>query len=179
MTPWTHKALMSPGSPPGSSVRGILQARMLEWVDISFSRGSSQPRDWTHIFCIGRYVLKAPWQAYPHEKVLHNEMQPEAPKDSFPSQRNKPISPEGKLLLLPTWSTALRPGGIVGIVTVDGILRLNIEGPVKSEFGITDFFFLFLATSCMACRDLSSQTRDGRWKRGLNHWTARGFPTVF
>ena len=31
-------------SPPGSSVRGILQARILEWVAISFSRGSSQPR---------------------------------------------------------------------------------------------------------------------------------------
>ena len=34
-------------SPPGSSVRGILQASILEWVSIPFSRGSSQPRDWT------------------------------------------------------------------------------------------------------------------------------------
>ena len=32
-------------SPPGSSVHGILQTRMLEWVAISFSRGASQPRD--------------------------------------------------------------------------------------------------------------------------------------
>ena len=32
-------------SPPGSSVRGISQARILAWVAISFSRGSSQPRD--------------------------------------------------------------------------------------------------------------------------------------
>ena len=39
-------------SPPVSSVHGILQARMLEWVVISFSRGSSQPRDWTHVSCI-------------------------------------------------------------------------------------------------------------------------------
>ena len=36
-------------SPPGSSVHGILQARILEWVAISFSRGSSRPRDRTHI----------------------------------------------------------------------------------------------------------------------------------
>ena len=36
-------------SPPGSSVRRILQARMLEWVVIPFFRGSSQPRDGTHI----------------------------------------------------------------------------------------------------------------------------------
>ena len=39
-------------SPSGSSVHGILQARVLEWVAISFSRGSSWPRDWTPVFCI-------------------------------------------------------------------------------------------------------------------------------
>ena len=47
-------------SPPGSSVHGILQARILEWVAISCSRGSSWPRDWTHvsyISCIDRWVL--------------------------------------------------------------------------------------------------------------------------
>ena len=37
---------------PGSSVHGILQARILEQVAIPFSRVSSQPRDWTCIFCI-------------------------------------------------------------------------------------------------------------------------------
>ena len=37
---------------PGSSVHGILQARILEWVAISFSRGSSQPRDRTQVFHI-------------------------------------------------------------------------------------------------------------------------------
>ena len=34
---------------PGSSVHGILQARILEWVAIPFSRGSSQPRDGTQV----------------------------------------------------------------------------------------------------------------------------------
>ena len=38
-------------SPAGFFVYGIYQARILEWVAISFSRGSSQPRDWTHISC--------------------------------------------------------------------------------------------------------------------------------
>ena len=37
---------------PGSSVYGILQARILEWVAISFSRASSQPRDQTHVSCL-------------------------------------------------------------------------------------------------------------------------------
>ena len=36
-------------SPPSSSVHGILQARILEWLAVSFSRGSSQPRDRTHV----------------------------------------------------------------------------------------------------------------------------------
>ena len=44
-------------SPPGSSVHGTSQARMLEWVAISIARGSFQPRDQTHIFCTGRKIL--------------------------------------------------------------------------------------------------------------------------
>ena len=41
----------------GSSVHGISQARILEWVAISFSRQSSWPRDQTHISCIGRQIV--------------------------------------------------------------------------------------------------------------------------
>ena len=37
---------------PDSSLQGIFQARVLEWVAISFSMGSSQPRDWTQVSCI-------------------------------------------------------------------------------------------------------------------------------
>ena len=47
VTPWTVY------SPPDTSVHGIHQARILEWVAISFSRGSSQLRDWTWVSCIG------------------------------------------------------------------------------------------------------------------------------
>ena len=43
-------------SPPGSFIHGILQARILEWVATSFSRGSSRPRDRTQVSCIaGRH----------------------------------------------------------------------------------------------------------------------------
>ena len=49
-------------SPPGSSVHGISQAKILEWVAISSSRGSSQPRDWTHVSCTGRQILY--WHCY-------------------------------------------------------------------------------------------------------------------
>ena len=44
-------------SPPGSSVHRILQARILEWVAILFSRGSSQPRDGTQVSCIAGRVF--------------------------------------------------------------------------------------------------------------------------
>ena len=44
-------------SPLGSSVHGILQARILEWVAISFYRGSSWPRDWTWVLCIASGFL--------------------------------------------------------------------------------------------------------------------------
>ena len=54
---------------PGSSVQGVLQARILEWVAIPSSRGSSQPRDQTHVSCgscIGRsgfLTTKATWES--------------------------------------------------------------------------------------------------------------------
>ena len=52
--------LSDSSQPHGSSVRGILQARMLEWVAILSSRGSSRPRDQTHfsgVSCACRWVL--------------------------------------------------------------------------------------------------------------------------
>ena len=44
---WSHGLYL-----PGSSVHGIFQARIPEWAAISFSSGSSQPRDWTQVSCI-------------------------------------------------------------------------------------------------------------------------------
>ena len=53
------KPLQSWLSPSGSSVHGIAQARVLEWVAMAFSRASSPPRDRTRIsyICIGKWVL--------------------------------------------------------------------------------------------------------------------------
>ena len=50
VTPWTvaHQAPL---------LHGISQARILEWVAIAYSRGSSRPRDWIHISCIDRRIL--------------------------------------------------------------------------------------------------------------------------
>ena len=51
---------------PGSSVHGILQAKILEWIAMPSCRGSSQPRDQalvSHVSCTGRQVLY-------HERLL-------------------------------------------------------------------------------------------------------------
>ena len=67
-------------SPPGSSVHRIFQARILECVTISFSRGSSQHRDRTQVSCvscIGRQILyhwatwKAPSWSGPHLSISY------------------------------------------------------------------------------------------------------------
>ena len=55
---------------PDSSVHGILQARILEWVAISFCRRSSQPRDQTHVPCICRWIFFFFFTAAPLGKTL-------------------------------------------------------------------------------------------------------------
>ena len=48
-------------SPPDSSVHGLFQARILEQIALSYSRGSSCHREWTHVSCvscIGRWILQ-------------------------------------------------------------------------------------------------------------------------
>ena len=68
--------------PQGPSVHGILQARILEWITISFSRGSSQPRDQTllpYVSCTagGFFTISTPWGAprYIYNTTLMAESQ--------------------------------------------------------------------------------------------------------
>ena len=65
-----HVWLCSPidCGPPGSSVHGILQARILEWVATSSSRGFSWPRGQTRVSCVsfigsGFFTITATWEA--------------------------------------------------------------------------------------------------------------------
>ena len=61
--------------PPGSPVRGISQARILEWVAISFSRGSSRPRDQTRVSLIAGRGFNSEPNAY---KGLYGDLDVEA-----------------------------------------------------------------------------------------------------
>ena len=58
MIPWTIL--------PQAALHGIFQAKILEWVAISYSRRSSWPRDQIHISCIGRWILNhcTTWEAH-------------------------------------------------------------------------------------------------------------------
>ena len=69
-------------NPAGSSVHGISQARKLDWVAISFSRGSSQPRAQTRVFCIADSLPseppEKPWLTH-NSSLIHNH-------NEFPAQ---------------------------------------------------------------------------------------------
>ena len=57
----------------GPSVHGISQARILEWLTIFFSRGSSRVGDWTCVFCIGMWILYH-WATLEAPKLFHTSV---------------------------------------------------------------------------------------------------------
>ena len=86
---------------PGSFIHGIFQARILQWVTISFCRGSSWPWDWTFvscISCIGRWVLYhwavengllSSWETLFKYRALKNKVSVERPGRYHLSHRMK------------------------------------------------------------------------------------------
>ena len=56
---------------PGSSIHGIFRARVLEWVAMSFSRGSSLPRDWTQVSHISVDILPSELPGKPADFIAH------------------------------------------------------------------------------------------------------------
>ena len=81
---------------PGSSIHGILQARTLEWVALPSSRGSSQPRDRTRIFCIAGSLYH-----------LSHQGSPEGPGEPVPG----PAGPAQFIELRHNVQKGLGPGG--------------------------------------------------------------------
>ena len=83
-------------SPPGSAVHGIPQARMLEWVAMPSSRGSSWPRDWTcisYVSCIGRpycadFILFYQWVFHQSTLTLTSRSVSPSPSDCFAGQHS-------------------------------------------------------------------------------------------
>ena len=82
-------------SPPGSSVHGLLQARILEWVAIPFSSGSSHPKDQTQVSHIaGRFFTSEPpgkprWPTGTLKDALTTIIQHSFGSPSYSNQRRK------------------------------------------------------------------------------------------
>ena len=71
------------GDPMDYTVHGILQASILEWVAFPFSRGSSQPRDWTEFSCIaGRFFTS--WAIKGSPRILEWVAYPVSSRSSWP-----------------------------------------------------------------------------------------------
>ena len=72
-SPQSYLTLCNPMdcSPPGSSVQGILQARILEWAVMPLSRASSRPRDWTWVSCFTIWAAREGPPPPPRPPPIH------------------------------------------------------------------------------------------------------------
>ena len=75
------------GSPQGSAAPGILQAKILEWVAISFSKASSRSRDQTCVSCTRRQIL-CHW-AIEKEQQQQQQNRAKSPRFTFSNTENK------------------------------------------------------------------------------------------
>ena len=114
-------------SPPGFSVRGILQARILEWVAMSSSRGSSRPRDRTQVSCVsctGRRVLSP--QPHPGGPQYH--------KRSLNPGHPHPLACSGRQLPPDCcWTETHNQASRISFVTgLPGITSLKLRSKLQS-----------------------------------------------
>ena len=151
-------------SPLGSSVCGILQARVLEWAAISFSRGSSQPRVWTlvsYVSCIGRWILY-PWDI--GKAIIYSHAHSVIKTTSSGRERLSVAATAKLLQLCPTLCDPIDgspPGS-----TIPGILQAGVGShfllqymKVKSESEV--------AQSCPTLRNLMDCSPPGSSAHGI------------
>ena len=124
-------------SPLGSSVHGISHARIFEWVAISFSKGSSWLRDWTHVSCLaGRFFMTEP-PGKPRESTL------------LQFKKKKEETPECLSFLWVVWRHSQkvavhRPWG-------ERSPELNHVGTVSLDFRLQNWEKLFCCLSHPVC----------------------------
>ena len=127
---------------PGSSVHGILQARVLEWVAISFPRRSSQPRDGTPVSCTAgrRFTVWAIWYHRLSENGINglskitfiNSLKllltSQVFNTGFPggSAVKNPPANAGDAGLIPGWGRS--PGGVNGYPLLESHGQRNLVG---------------------------------------------------
>ena len=104
-------------TPSGSSVRGILQARILEWVVIPFSRGSSRPRDQTWVSCnADRFPSQSVSQF--SRSVMSDYLQPRELQHTRPPCPSQPYIPP---YLFPAHITVDQTSVTAGVCLVSSV----------------------------------------------------------
>ena len=176
-------------SPPGSSVWGILQARILEWVAMTSSRRSSWPRDQTHISCIGRQSLPLSHQGSPLEHIAR-VLLPQASHHY----------PRVSCFCIDAWylSTSISQNTRMSsvLLTTRTTAHNSTNKPHDSVWNLRDanhlfmesmkqmallFFHYFFWLSCSACEILVPWPGTELAPLAVkapspNHWTTREFP---
>ena len=160
----------------GSSVHGILQARILEWVAISFSRGSSRPRNWTWVSCIaGRWFTnwarrEAPYMYYIHITVcMYIFIFPHSSLlfcsffsfflSSFPPTSFPPPSSFNSIMLLFNVCCSLPY-----LLSKVGIVYLKFYSPCKDCFLQVAFISFKLYLTCLSLvSSVGDSSRIGQW----------------
>ena len=142
--------------PPGCSVHGISQARMLEWIAISFSKGFSRCGDWTQVSYIGRWIhyQRATWTTLCQLSHVQNH-------------KISSRVPGPPVLLGDPW-----------VLEIFFIFKLFIKFVTILFLSVIFFFFFFLP---LGMWNLNSRTRDRTCnpcigRQSLNHRTNREVP---
>ena len=115
-------------SPPGSSVHGILQARILEWVAIPFCRGSSWPTDWTSVSSIvGRFFTVRDTRKAPLNAFIRKTAFPEShmTHSSPPLHSSSLFQQDGIREIFPTHSAEKHPLSFSILVSFPLIALIN------------------------------------------------------
>ena len=133
---WAHG---QENSLPSSSVHGILQARVLEWVAISFSRGSSRPRDWTLVSCIaGRFFIN--WATREGENIFCSIVR----SCHFPSPYSFVVQSLRHVRLFVTLWTAAHQSSLSFIISQSLLKLMSIESTMPFNHLIFHHPFLLL-----------------------------------
>ena len=148
-------------SPPGSSVHGILQARILQRVAISSSRGSSWPKRWTHVSCIGRQILYrwVTWEAgglhvfNPQNKLVSRQNNACVTDEATTPQRSKMTCLE-----------SLRPWFSLRFATSSNLLPPWCTGNLGNKhFFVVSVFSTILMTLSLAGPHRVSRGGENKW----------------
>ena len=151
---------------PGSSVHGILQARIPEWVAISFSRGTSLPKNWTQVSRIaGRWFTDtgATQEAQTSPDILYNPC---------PSSRIRHFSKETRFLLL---ENGIGSQDLAAWYTIVWINTLFIHPSIYGYLGCFLEKAMAPHSSTLACR-VPWMEEPGRLFT-VRHWRRKWQPT--